>query len=189
MTHLTLVRHGQTDWNLARRYQGQKDIPLNAEGLRQAQLLAGQLAREPFDVIYSSDLQRALQTAQVLHQGRDIPLLTDKRLREICFGEWEGEVFSEMFAKFPDRFALSRSDPGVVMAPGGESVEQVAARTTLLADEISNLYPSGKVLIVTHGMALATLVCRANGVPLTDAYKMVPDNALPFEISWVVKNN
>ncbi len=189
MTRLTLVRHGQTDWNLARRYQGQKDILLNVEGLRQAQLLAGQLANEPFDVIYSSDLQRALQTAQVLHQGRNIPLRTDIRLREICFGDWEGEVFSEMFAKYPERFALSRSDPGVVMAPGGESVAQVAARTSSFADEISTLYPAGRVLIVTHGMALATLVCRANGVPLTEAHKMVPENALPVEITWGAKDN
>jgi broad specificity phosphatase PhoE len=184
MMHLTLVRHGQTDWNLARRYQGQKDIPLNAEGLKQAQLLAGQLASKSFDAIYSSDLQRAWQTAQVLHQGRGIPLKTDIRLREICFGEWEGEVFSEMLAKFPNRFALSRSDPGIVMAPGGESVAQVAARTSSFADEISILYPSGRVLIVTHGMALATLVCRANGVPLTEAHKIVPENALPVEITW-----
>jgi 2,3-bisphosphoglycerate-dependent phosphoglycerate mutase len=189
MTQLTLIRHGQTDWNLARRYQGQKDIPLNTEGLKQAQQLAAQLAQEPFDVIYSSDLQRALQTANILHQGRDIPLLTDIRLREICFGEWEGEVFSEMFAKYPERFALSRADPTVIMAPGGESVAQVAARTASFADEISTLYPTGRMLIVTHGMALATLVCRANGLLLTEAHKMVPDNALPVEISWAAKEN
>lgn len=188
MTQLTLVRHGQTDWNLARRYQGQKDIPLNNEGIKQAQLLAVQLAQESFNVIYSSDLQRALQTAQILHQERDIPLLTDIRLREICFGEWEGEVFSEMFAKYPDRFALSRGDPRIVMAPGGESVAQVAARTASFADEICTLYPSGRVLIVTHGMALATLVCQANGVPLTEAFKMVPENAFPVEITWMGKS-
>lgn len=189
MTQLTLVRHGQTDWNLARRYQGQKDIPLNSEGIKQAQLLAGQLANTPFDTIYSSNLQRALQTAQILHQRRDIPLLTDIRLREICFGEWEGEIFSEMFAKYPDRFALSRGDPSIVMAPGGESVAQVAARTTAFADEICSLNPLGRLLIVTHGMALATLVCRANGLPLTEAYKMVPENALPVEITWVGNPN
>jgi broad specificity phosphatase PhoE len=187
--HLTLVRHGQTDWNLARRYQGQKDIPLNAEGVRQAQQLALKLAREPFDVIYSSDLQRALQTAKILYYGRDIPLRTDQRLREICFGDWEGEVFSEMFAKYPDRFALSRGNPAIVMAPGGESVAQVAARTSSMADEINILYPSGRVLIVTHGMALATLVCQANGLPLTEAHNMVPDNANPIEITWTVKGN
>ncbi len=184
MTLFTLVRHGQTDWNIARRYQGQKDIPLNEEGIRQAQQLASVLAGQSFDAIFSSDLRRALQTAEILRQGRTIPLRTDIRLREICFGEWEGEVFSEMYAKYPEKFAESRANPAIVMAPGGESVAEVAQRTTAFADEISTLYPLGKVLVVTHGMALATLVCRASGLPLTDAHNRIPDNATPVEISW-----
>lgn len=137
-----------------------------------------------FDAIFSSDLQRALQTAEILRRGRDIPLRTDIRLREICFGEWEGEVFSEMYKKYPEKFAESRANPAIVMAPGGESVAQVAQRTTSIADEISALYPLGKVLVVTHGMALATLVCRASGLPLTEAHIMVPENAKAVEIKW-----
>lgn len=184
MTILTLVRHGQTDWNLQRRYQGQKDIPLNDEGMRQAKALAVQLAGESFDAIYSSDLQRALQTAQEVHKGRNIDLIKDVRLREICFGEWEGELFQEMFSRYRDRFELSRADPSTIMAPGGESVAQVAERTSALADEINRLYPSGKVLVVTHGMALATLVCRSSGSSLTTAHNMVPENADPVQIEW-----
>ena len=184
MTCFTLVRHGQTDWNLAKRYQGQQDIPLNAEGIRQAHTLAAALKDEQFDAIYSSDLQRAIQTAQILHEGRNVPLIKDIRLREICFGEWEGEVFQEMLAKFPERFAASRSDSTLIMALGGESVAQVAARTASIADEISHQYPLGKLLIVTHGMALATLVCQANGLSLTETHNMVPENAKPVEIRW-----
>jgi broad specificity phosphatase PhoE len=184
MTILTLVRHGQTDWNLQHRYQGQKDIPLNDEGMRQAKALAVQLAGESFDAIYSSDLRRALQTAQEVHKGRNIDLIKDVRLREICFGEWEGELFQEMFSRYPDRFELSRADPSTIMAPGGESVAQVAERTSALADEINRLYPSGKVLVVTHGMALATLVCRSSGSSLTTAHNMVPENADPVQIEW-----
>lgn len=186
MTILTLVRHGQTDWNLARRYQGQKDIPLNAEGIRQAQLLADQLKERYFDAIFSSDLQRALQTAEILHHGRDIRLKTDVRLREICFGDWEGEVFSDMLAKYPERFEISHENPAYIMANGGESVAQVAVRTASCADEIGLQYPYGNVLIVTHGMALATLVCQSKSVPLTDAHKMVPENARPVDITWSV---
>lgn len=189
MTQLILVRHGQTDWNITRRYQGQKDIPLNAEGLRQAKALASMLSAEVFDAIYSSDLQRALQTARLLLDDRGIPLVTDIRLREIGFGEWEGEIFHDMLAKYPDRFEISRSDPSIAMAPGGESVEQVAARTSSMADEISRLYPSGRVLVVTHGMALATLVCRARGVALNEAFTLVPDNAQPVYIDWNSSSN
>jgi len=184
MTQLILVRHGQTDWNLARRYQGQQDIPLNAEGLKQAHTLATLLSDEVFNAIYSSDLQRAVQTAQILLDDRSIPLITDMRLREIGFGEWEGELFQEMFAKYPERFTLSRNDPAIIMAPGGESVAQVAERTSAIAGEIARLYPSGRVLIVTHGMALATLVCRARGSALSEAFDLVPDNAQPVHISW-----
>jgi broad specificity phosphatase PhoE len=189
MTELILVRHGQTDWNLARRYQGQQDIPLNAEGLRQAHALTTLLSAEVFDAIYSSDLKRALQTAQILLDDRNIPLITDTRLREIGFGDWEGELFREMFTKYPERFALSRNDPAIIMAPSGESVAQVAERTSAIADEITRLYPSGRVLIVTHGMALATLVCRARGSALSEAFDLVPDNAKPMHINWKSKTD
>jgi broad specificity phosphatase PhoE len=141
-------------------------------------------SKEKFDAIYSSDLQRDLLTAQLLLDERGIPLVTDARLREIGFGEWEGEIFHDMLAKYPERFALSRNDPALVMAPGGESVAQVAERTAFIADEIARLYPLGQVLIVTHGMALATLVCRAKGFDLAGAYEHVPDNAQPVEINW-----
>jgi len=184
MTRLTLVRHGQTDWNLERRYQGQKDIPLNSEGVRQAQALAQLLAAEPYDAIYSSDLQRAMQTAQALQAARSIPLYADPRLREICFGEWEGEIFQVMREKYSERFTLSHSDPTIILACGGESVSQVAARTAAFADEVSRIFPEGRLLVVTHGMALATLVCQANGLPLTEAHNMVPENAKPVDISW-----
>lgn len=181
---MTLVRHGQTDWNLEGRYQGQKDIPLNAEGVRQAQALAKLLASESFNAIYTSDLQRAMQTARALHEERSIALIPDLRLREICFGEWEGQRFQEMRAKFTERFALSHSDPTIILAPGGESVSQVAARTAAFADEVSRIYPEGRLLVVTHGMALATLVCQSNLLPLTEAHNMVPENAKPLEINW-----
>jgi broad specificity phosphatase PhoE len=86
MTIFTLVRHGQTDWNVARRYQGQQDIPLNTEGIQQARTLAMMMKDETFDAIFSSDLQRAMQTAQILAEGRLVKAIPDVRLREIGFG-------------------------------------------------------------------------------------------------------
>jgi broad specificity phosphatase PhoE len=188
MTEFTIVRHGQTDWNLARRYQGQTDIPLNEEGIRQARKLAERLAGETFDIICSSDLRRALQTAIEVLKGRSIELVIDVRLREICFGEWEGQRFDDMFSRYPERFSLSRADPTIIMAPGGESVAQVAARTSAFAEDIYSQYPYGKVLVVTHGMALATLVCMSSGAPLTSVHNMIPENAEPIQIRWMPKN-
>src|SRR5512133_2359968 len=113
MTNFTLVRHGQTDWNVARRYQGQQDIPLNAEGLQQARTLALFMKEETFDVIYSSDLQRAMQTAQILQEGREATVTADARLREIAFGEWEGKCHDDLRTAFPMRFTLRESNPAV----------------------------------------------------------------------------
>ena len=184
MTEFVLVRHGQTDWNVARRYQGQMDIPLNAEGIRQAEVLAELLAPETYDAIYSSDLQRALQTAALLQRGRNIAVIPDARLREIGFGEWEGTCLDDVRATYPQRFSQSAQDPTIPLAPGGESVSAVAARTAGFADEISGIFPEGSVLVVTHGLALATLICQVEGIPLTEAYRVVPDNAQPRQIHW-----
>lgn len=184
MTEFTLVRHGQTDWNVARRYQGQLDIPLNTEGIRQAEVLAELLAAETFDAIYSSDLQRAMQTAVILQRGRKIAVIPDSRLREIGFGEWEGECLKDVMDAYPQRFSQSAEDPTVQLAPGGESVSAVAARTIAFANEISGIFPKGNILVVTHGLALATLICRVEAMPLTEAYRVVPDNAQPQQIHW-----
>lgn len=184
MTNFTLVRHGQTDWNVARRYQGQQDIPLNAEGIQQARMLALILNEETFDAIYSSDLQRAMQTALILQEGRQVTVTADSRLREIGFGEWEGKCLDDMRTTFSERFTLSQSDPAIPLAPGGESVFAVAQRTKEFAHEVSQLFPHGNVLVVTHGLALATLVCHAENIPILEAYHLVPDNAQPVKINW-----
>ncbi len=184
MTNFTLVRHGQTDWNVARRYQGQQDIPLNAEGIKQARNLAILLKDETFDAIYSSDLQRAMQTAVILQESRQGKVIADTRLQEIGFGEWEGTCLDDMREAFATRFALSQKDPAVPIAPGGESVFAVSLRTREFGDEISQQFPDGNVLVVTHGLALATLVCHAENKPIIEAYHLVPGNAQPVRITW-----
>ena len=184
MTIFTLVRHGQTDWNVARRYQGQQDILLNAEGLQQARALALIMRDEVFNAVYSSDLQRAMQTTRILQEGRSITIFADERLREICFGDWEGANHQDLQAAFPERFAISANDPAIPIAPGGESLIAFARRTKEFAEEVSELFPNGKVLVVTHGLALATLVCHAESIPILEAYNLVPDNAQPVKITW-----
>jgi alpha-ribazole phosphatase/probable phosphoglycerate mutase len=184
MTVFTLVRHGQTDWNVARRYQGHQDIPLNDEGIQQAHNLALLLKDEVFDAIYSSDLQRAMQTARIFQEERDIAVIADERLREICFGDWEGATLQEMRAAFPKRFTLSANDPAIALAPGGESVLALAQRTNEFAQEVNRLFPHGNVLVVTHGLALATLICHAENIALIEAFRLVPDNAQPVNITW-----
>ena len=96
MTEIWIVRHGQTDWNVEGRYQGQADRPLNAVGLAQAQQAAEQLRGRDFAAIYSSDLQRARVTAEIIAGQLGLPVQVDRRLREVNQGEWEGLLTADI---------------------------------------------------------------------------------------------
>jgi 2,3-bisphosphoglycerate-dependent phosphoglycerate mutase len=184
MVEITLVRHGQTDWNAARLYQGQADIPLNQVGIEQAKALALTIASEKYDAIYASDLSRAAQTAVILAEALHMPIHTDQRLREICQGIWEGMSMDEVQEKYTEDFEHSFEDPASSRAPGGESMAEVAVRMQAAADEIAANYPDGRILVVSHGLAVSTLYCQANGISLTQVYQYIPDNAVPMRIVW-----
>jgi broad specificity phosphatase PhoE len=184
VTELWLVRHGQTDWNLEGRYQGQSDIPLNETGLDQARQLAKQLDGKKFAAIFSSDLQRARRTAEILAEKTGLGVLLDPRLREICQGDWEGKKLAEVKKMQTECSDGGKTDPLHTHAPGGESVAEVADRLAEAAADIALSYPENKVLIVSHGLALATLICAARNVPIAEVYKNIPDNAHPEIIYW-----
>ena len=184
MTELWLVRHGQTDWNLEGRYQGQSDIALNSTGLSQAYALAERLDGWVFNAIYSSDLQRARQTAEVLADRLGLPVNEDARLREICQGEWEGMRLSELRQIFAENLAENEKDPLHARAPGGESTLEVAERVGRAVDEIAAAYPQSRVLVISHGFAVATLICRARQIPLAEVYAHIPENASYAVVEW-----
>lgn len=184
MTSLWLVRHGQTDWNLEGRYQGHADIPLNAEGLRQARQLAEKLSGEAFAAIYCSDLQRARVTAEIAAARLGLSVIPLAKLREINQGEWQGRYLAEVKAEFGEPDPVAGEQILNERAPGGESVAEVAVRMKQAADEIATAYPSGKVLVVTHGLALATLVCQARRIPLQQVYQHIPDNTVVSIVEW-----
>ena len=98
---LYLVRHGQTDLNRVRRYQGRIDVPLNETGIGQARQLAVRLSSEPFDAIYASPLARAHETARLIHDGRSIAIITSPELVEMDFGRLEGKTYQEIIGIFP----------------------------------------------------------------------------------------
>jgi len=107
---ITTIRHGETDWNLARRIQGSNDIPLNEAGLNQAERLAKRLAGDPCDVIFTSDLQRAKKTAEIINSRHNVELITSPKLREQGFADFEGKTLTETavfesFSKFMDEHA------------------------------------------------------------------------------------
>ena len=137
---LYVIRHGETAWNKVRRLQGQTDIPLAEEGIRLARETGIGMKDIPIDLVISSPLQRALQTANCITEGRNIPILTDERIQEISFGDWEGESLIDSTILPADYKKQFYENPLYCeVPPHGESVSQVIQRTadfyqSLLAD-------------------------------------------------------
>jgi len=182
--HLWLVRHGQTDWNRAGRFQGQADPALNEDGRRQANALAERLARRTFDALYSSDLLRARATAEALSAPLALPVRLDPRLREVNHGQWDGLLLADIQARFPLDWAARQRSPLTARPPGGETVLDVSARVRAAAADIARAHPGGEVLVVSHGLALAVLASLALGRPLADVHACIPPHAEPTVVSW-----
>ena len=131
-TEILLIRHGETAWNIVKRLQGHTDIPLNAEGRRQAKALAFALENEKLAAIISSDLQRAVQTAGEIARLQGLPTRIDTDLRERCFGGFEGQLYSELPHMYPAEYAAWRAcEPDAEFPPGehsGETIRRFAAR-------------------------------------------------------------
>jgi broad specificity phosphatase PhoE len=184
MTRLILIRHGQTDWNLESRWQGQADVPLNSHGLEQARRVATELASAGIQVIYTSDMQRALQTAEPLARLTGVPVRIDPRLREIHQGDWQGLLVSDIVARYGELFYRRQADPAAVAPPGGETLEQVRRRAYKVFDEILDRHHDGTVAIVGHGFVIALLRLCLENRPLADVWQLVPKSGqwLEYEV-------
>jgi len=188
MTKLCLVRHGQTDWNMEGRYQGQSDIPLNEHGRAMAHRLAEALDGQDFSIIYSSDLLRAVETACILAKKLHLAIIADARLREINQGEWEGQLVETIKNHYSALWDLRSIEPESFRPPGGETVHEVAARVYEFLDDLTQKYQSGKILVVSHGLAIATVICRDLGIPIAQSYQYIPENVEPVWIEWTSEN-
>lgn len=186
MTDFWLVRHGQTDWNLKGRWQGQSsDAPsLNETGRRQALALLDQLKHVQFSAIYSSDLLRSRQTAELIANHLCLGITLESRLREMNLGDWEGMLSDEIQSQYPQELAERACNPLHASAPGGESAIQVARRVIAAVNEIGMRHHDKPVLIVAHGISLAIITCLGRGIPLDKLYEYVPDNAKLSHIQW-----
>lgn len=160
MVTILIARHGETDWNREGRWQGWADEPLNDTGRAQARELAEQLRADPFDAVYSSDLQRAHETAVIVAEPHGMPVLVDPGLREIDIGSWSGLTHDEIRERYPDG-----------ARPDGETHEQHAERVRAAVTRIARAHPSDRILIVTHGGTI-----RSIHDAITDApYHPVPN--------------
>jgi probable phosphoglycerate mutase len=162
VTEIVLVRHGETDWNVEERFQGHADPPLNARGREQARVLAARMAGEHVDVIYTSPLRRARETAEILAEALGATVVSHDGLREVDVGEWQGLTRGDIEERFPEAFARWRE-----YGPGwehGETYEQMADRVLAAMREIASAQQSGRVVVVTHGGPVRAIAASADGI-------------------------
>jgi broad specificity phosphatase PhoE len=168
LRRLILLRHGQTDYNVGGRMQGHLDSVLTTVGHEQAATAAPVLAALRPDRVVSSDLQRAVDTADVVGTACGLPVKFDARLRETHLGDWQGRTVAEIDRDYPGAIATWRSDPGWA-PPGGESRVAVVARSRPVVDELDAEFAdseaSSTVLLVAHGGLIAGLVTGLMELP------------------------
>jgi probable phosphoglycerate mutase len=169
-THIVLIRHGETAWNAERRLQGHIDIALNPEGRRQAGAVAAALAGERLDAVISSDLQRALHTAEAVAGAHGLPVRTDPALRERCFGGFEGLLYADIEQRFPAEFAAWQArDIDAPMPPGercAETFRQFYQRAVGAILGWAAACPGQSIALVAHGGVLECAYRAATGLPL-----------------------
>lgn len=164
MTRLMLVRHGLTEYNVTRRFAGSSDVELSPLGCQQVVKLRERLADQPVDCVYCSDLRRARVTAEMLTDGRDVPVTACLELREVDYGECEGLTFSQIKERYPEvAERVVAPDKGLEF-PGGESFAAMVDRITRFKERLAQHAASDNVLIVSHSGPLRSLVCSLLGI-------------------------
>lgn len=162
-----IIRHGETDWNKARRLQGQSDISLNENGKKLAKRTAEALKEVPFTKAFSSPLSRAMETANIILEGRQIDVIADNRLLEISFGEYEGLCNAKDNYNIPDPdFHYFFDEPERYKVPnGGESISSLCERTTEFLNELihNKACANDIILVATHGAAVRGLLSSIKG--------------------------
>jgi len=168
-----VIRHGETVWNAEGRFQGQKDTELNANGVRQAELLANRLAGHKFEAIVTSPLARAAVTARKISDSSGCRnFIIEERLTEINHGDWEGRLADEIAEKWPELLRTWHTKPETVKMPGdgGESLEDVRRRAVDAACAIAKQH-AGDVLLVSHDAVIKVLLCSWLDAPLSSFWR------------------
>ena len=165
MMRICFVRHGETDWNIEQRFQGQIDLALNANGQQQASALGRSFLGRSADALYSSDLLRARETAEPIGEVLSLPVITRQALRERHFGRCEGLTLDEIALRYPDDAqAIACHDPDYA-SPGGESRRQHQERILNFVDSLATIHFGQTIVLVTHGGALDIVYRRARNLP------------------------
>jgi 2,3-bisphosphoglycerate-dependent phosphoglycerate mutase len=182
-TLVILARHGESDWNAARRFQGHADRPLTERGRRQAEELARRLAGLPLDAVYASDLARARDTAAAAATAQGLEVETLRELREVDVGSWSGLTREEAERRFPDGYRRWLDwDAGW---DDGETYEKMGARVAAAIRRLGARHPGGRILVVSHGGSIRALHAVASGVDIP-TYRRLHPATLNADVSAIL---
>ena len=177
MKTLYIVRHGETEWNKIGRYQGITNVPLNENGIAQAKACGNALKDIHFDRILSSDLSRALVTAETIRGNRQLEIKTDERLREINFGDWEKLLFTEIEERWPGLIDQMYRRPDIVKVPNGESFQEVQDRAwSAVSDFLNENNEDETILITCHGGTIRTILCKLLDISISHCWNFSQGN-------------
>lgn len=176
-TRLYLLRHGETTWNVARRYQGTLDSPLSDAGREQTRRLREALRGVPLQAVYSSPLARALETASAIAGPHGLPVHPHDGLSEIRVGEWEGLTVSEIEQRYAEVARRWYEQPHLTRIPGGETIEEMRARAVAAVDEIVRRHAGAPVAVVAHGGVNKTVLLTVLEAPLSSYWRIRQANA------------
>lgn len=174
-----LVRHGETEWNKIRRFQGRSNLPLNHEGKKQARALALALKNTSLMAIYTSPLVRALQTARLIKDFHpSAPILEENGFIEMDLGEFDGMKVQDWAKQYPDTRKAWNENPASVKMPGGESLGEVQDRAKKALERITQLHPpDDTILISSHNFVNLTILCDLLNIPLDRFRELRQENA------------
>jgi broad specificity phosphatase PhoE len=172
VTTIFLARHGESDWNVEKRFQGHSDRPLTERGREQAHALADLVGTEKIDAIYTSPLSRARETAEIVAARAGLEAVALPELREVDTGSWSGLSRSDVETRFPEGFARWRS--GGSGWENGESYEEMAKRVIGALRKIAEDHPDDRVLVISHGGPIRAIHAAAEGLAIKDYRRLKP---------------
>ena len=192
MTKFIFVRHGETEWNKAGRFQGQSDVSLSENGFKQAEILAAHFPVDRVDAIYSSDLIRARNTAEAIAKAFKLEVQTKKEFRELHFGDWEGLTYDEIVGGWPDALSNFLQHPDILEVPNGETFVQLRDRSMAAIMEIAKNHDGETVVVTAHGGILRTVLTTIMHIPLQYLWSIRQFNtavsiACYDEAGWIIE--
>ena len=177
MTKVCLIRHGETEGAEKNRYKGHIDVPLSDNGIKQIEKLSSYLGAEAFNVVYCSDLDRAIRSAEIIAGPHGLKPVINEGIKERNFGVWEGMSFGEISEKWPDAFNDWAENPLRFSPMEGESTLEARDRAMPAFQKIINNHKEENIAIVSHGGIIRIILCELLGIPLENIFRIEQDFA------------